>query len=283
MQFMSPVTASRPHYVMTGGTRSAVSQSKSLNMNNERLIVEVEQHTIIYDTTDPFYNLCHAGEAKLAVCCCFFYTQFIAGTRLDIIHEESDDTSEIEWCIDILDPDYNPLYDSSSSSEDDSGKTPDKAFDKLSREEDDHRRGKCTIHKHKSQRTYAKQKKNRTESTVTIKTSKRPTSTRVTRRKRSRKVDDDGGYDTSEDQSSDIDELPKQKVRRPWSEAERAAVNRHMSRFTEERRVPGKEDCVRCLMKEKSLKLRSWKDVKNFVYNTIVTLNRRSVTRKLNY
>ncbi|KAG8005339.1 hypothetical protein GBF38_011345 [Nibea albiflora] len=137
---------------------------------------------------------------------------YVRDSRLDIIHEESDDTSEIEWCIDILDPDYNPLYDSSSSSEDDSGKTPDKAFDKLSREEDDHRRGKCTIHKHKSQRTYAKQKKKQNRIN-----SKRPTSTRVTRRKRSRKVDDDGGYDTSEDQSSDIDVLDLSQRRR-WDE-----------------------------------------------------------------
>ncbi|KAG8010376.1 hypothetical protein GBF38_022338, partial [Nibea albiflora] len=197
-------------------------------------------------------------------------------SQLDSIHE-SDDTSE--------------NHDLSSSSEDDSDKTPDKAFDKLSREDDDHRTGKCTIHKHKSQRTYAKQKnkqkKNRTESTVTIKTSERPTSTCVTVRKRSREVDDDGGYDTSDDQSSDIDDgmpdLSAQRAREPHRQDEK---KRGKSKKKKEKVVvkeTGKEDCVRCLMKEKSLKLRSWKDVKNSVHNTIVTLNRRSVTRKLNY
>ncbi|KAJ8373777.1 hypothetical protein SKAU_G00043570 [Synaphobranchus kaupii] len=139
-----------------------------------------------------------------------------------------------------------------------------------------------------------------------------PTSTSVSvpqrGRKRGREVDDDGGSDPCEDGSSDIDdqstrlakrlpqkkrgkkngavkesEAPKVQLKRPWSEAERTAVNKWLGKFMAERRVPGKEDCVKCITQEKSLDQRSWKDVKNFVYNTIVTLNRRLASRKLLY
>lgn len=78
-------------------------------------------------------------------------------------------------------------------------------------------------------------------------------------------------------------ELPKVKVKKPWSEEERKAVHKHLGNFMTERRVPGKEDCTQTIKAEKTLGQRSWKDVKNFVYNTIVTLNRRSATRKLKY
>lgn len=44
-------------------------------------------------------------------------------------------------------------------------------------------------------------------------------------------------------------------LKRPWSEEERRAVNKHL------RRVPGKLDCMKCLEEEKSLKERSWKDI----------------------
>ncbi|CAM4686021.1 unnamed protein product [Leuciscus chuanchicus] len=70
-------------------------------------------------------------------------------------------------------------------------------------------------------------------------------------------------------------------LRKPWSEAERRAVNKHLARFVAEQRVPGKADCMRCLEEEKVLKERSWKDVKNFVYNTIAAVKRRSASRIL--
>ncbi|XP_031147359.1 uncharacterized protein LOC116044389 isoform X4 [Sander lucioperca] len=76
---------------------------------------------------------------------------------------------------------------------------------------------------------------------------------------------------------------PVVKVKRPWSEAERSAVNKHMAKFMAERRVPGKEHCMRCIKEEEALGQRSWKDVKNFVYNTNVTLNRRCATRQLHF
>jgi len=76
---------------------------------------------------------------------------------------------------------------------------------------------------------------------------------------------------------------PLAKARRGWSKAERMAVHKHLDAFIKERRVPGKEACMKCINKEKILGERSWKDVKKLVYNTIVTLNRRSASRTLNF
>lgn len=72
-------------------------------------------------------------------------------------------------------------------------------------------------------------------------------------------------------------------VRRPWSDAEKNAVNKHLAKFMAERRVPGKDDCLRCIKEEEVLGQRSWKDVKNFVHNTIATLNRQSASRHLKF
>ncbi|XP_032366142.1 uncharacterized protein LOC116684820 isoform X2 [Etheostoma spectabile] len=41
------------------------------------------------------------------------------------------------------------------------------------------------------------------------------------------------------------------KVKRPWKEAERSAVNKHMEKFIAERRLPGKEHCMRCIKRRK--------------------------------
>lgn len=60
-------------------------------------------------------------------------------------------------------------------------------------------------------------------------------------------------------------EIPCAKVRRPWSEAEKTAVQRRLGKFVAERKVPKKEHCMKCLEVEKDLANRSWKDVKNCV------------------
>ncbi|KAM4577045.1 uncharacterized protein PAE49_006944 [Odontesthes bonariensis] len=73
------------------------------------------------------------------------------------------------------------------------------------------------------------------------------------------------------------------KARRGWSEAERTAVCKHLDAFIKQRRVPGKEACMNCIKEEKVLGKRTWKDVKNFVYNRIVTLNRKSASRNLKF
>ncbi|XP_026197759.1 uncharacterized protein LOC113149726 [Anabas testudineus] len=71
------------------------------------------------------------------------------------------------------------------------------------------------------------------------------------------------------------------KGKRPWTEPERRAVKKHLGRFIAEGRVPGKEQCITCLTEEEVLGQRSWKDVKNFVNNRIVTLNKRSASQQL--
>lgn len=71
---------------------------------------------------------------------------------------------------------------------------------------------------------------------------------------------------------------PKVTIKRPWTDKEKTAVRKRLSAFMDQRRVPGKEDCVQCLKQEKALVERSWKDVKNFVHNTIVTLNRKEAS-----
>ncbi|KAK0154632.1 hypothetical protein N1851_003060 [Merluccius polli] len=73
------------------------------------------------------------------------------------------------------------------------------------------------------------------------------------------------------------------KARRGWSEAERTAVHKHLDAFIKQRQIPGKEACMKCINKEKVLGKRTWKDVKNLVYNRIVTLNRRSASRNLKF
>lgn len=72
-------------------------------------------------------------------------------------------------------------------------------------------------------------------------------------------------------------------AKRPWSDAEKNAVNKHLKKFMVERRVPGKDYCLRCIKEEKVLGQRSWKDVKNFVHNTITTINRQSAMRQLKF
>ena len=76
---------------------------------------------------------------------------------------------------------------------------------------------------------------------------------------------------------------PLAKARRGWSEAERTAVHKHLDAFIKQRQVPGKEACMKCINKEKVLGKRTWKDVKNLVYNRVVTLNRRSASRNLKF
>lgn len=78
-------------------------------------------------------------------------------------------------------------------------------------------------------------------------------------------------------------EPTKVQVKRLWSEEEKTAVHKHLGDFIKERRVPGKEDCVKTIKNEKILGQRSWKVLKNFVRNTIVALNRRSAARQLEY
>ncbi|XP_067352979.1 uncharacterized protein [Channa argus] len=66
------------------------------------------------------------------------------------------------------------------------------------------------------------------------------------------------------------------KVRRPWTEQEKTAVQKNMAKFVALRRVPAKNDCLLCIGKASPvLSARTWKDVKYFVYNEIVKIKRK--------
>ncbi|XP_017283379.1 uncharacterized protein LOC108242808 [Kryptolebias marmoratus] len=71
------------------------------------------------------------------------------------------------------------------------------------------------------------------------------------------------------------------KTKHIWKESEILAVEKHLMQFINERKVPQKDDCIRCLEAEpRALKQRSWTGVKDYVRNRITTLQRQSGSSK---
>ncbi|XP_041739270.2 uncharacterized protein LOC121571703 isoform X2 [Coregonus clupeaformis] len=62
---------------------------------------------------------------------------------------------------------------------------------------------------------------------------------------------------------------------RMWSDAAKAAVNRQMGHFISMMEVPGKRDCEVCLHNEPALRDRTWRDIKNYVHNTVKSIKRK--------
>lgn len=63
--------------------------------------------------------------------------------------------------------------------------------------------------------------------------------------------------------------------KRKLANVEVKAVEKHMMRFIQTCKVPGKQDCERCIQAEpEALKERTWTGVKNYVRNRITTLKR---------
>ncbi|XP_036814928.1 uncharacterized protein LOC110501685 isoform X1 [Oncorhynchus mykiss] len=63
---------------------------------------------------------------------------------------------------------------------------------------------------------------------------------------------------------------------RMWSDAAKAAVNRQMGHFISMMEVPGKQDCEVCLHNEPALRDRTWRDIKNYVHNTVKSIKRKN-------
>ncbi|KAF4090796.1 hypothetical protein AMELA_G00055990 [Ameiurus melas] len=65
-------------------------------------------------------------------------------------------------------------------------------------------------------------------------------------------------------------------LKRPWSEAERAAVESHLVRNIMELRVPAKADCERCLEQCPLLvtNRRDWRAIKFYCHNRIQLLKK---------
>lgn len=61
--------------------------------------------------------------------------------------------------------------------------------------------------------------------------------------------------------------------RKTWVKAEVDAIEKHLMRFIESRRLPGKAECVRCLQAEpEALKRRDWLAIKFYTKNRIAAL-----------
>nr|XP_009294007.1 uncharacterized protein si:ch73-269m14.4 isoform X21 [Danio rerio]XP_009301200.1 uncharacterized protein LOC101882062 isoform X21 [Danio rerio] len=70
----------------------------------------------------------------------------------------------------------------------------------------------------------------------------------------------------------------KKAPKRPWSPEEQLAVKDTMRKFLALRKVPGMADCLSCLDKNPVLGSRSWRDIKNFVHNTIQSMKKKLAT-----
>lgn len=65
-------------------------------------------------------------------------------------------------------------------------------------------------------------------------------------------------------------------LKRPWSEAERAAVEEHLTQNITDLRVPAKADCERCLQQCPLLvsNHRDWRAIKFYCHNRIQLLKK---------
>ncbi|CAB1330369.1 unnamed protein product [Coregonus sp. 'balchen'] len=71
----------------------------------------------------------------------------------------------------------------------------------------------------------------------------------------------------------------KQKI---WGDEAQAAVRRQLEDFTKLMKIPGETECDACIAAEPALQGRTWKDVKNYVHNTLMTMCRRHISGKQN-
>ncbi|KAL7404643.1 hypothetical protein ABVT39_017549 [Epinephelus coioides] len=103
---------------------------------------------------------------------------------------------------------------------------------------------------------------------------KQPTNT--TRQERVKKIAAIRKYHADADAADDDDDdVSKVRTRRRWSAEGRTAVQRRMAQFVALRKVPAKNDCLLCIEKEfPVLSTRTWKDVKYFVYNKILKVEK---------
>ncbi|MEQ2241909.1 hypothetical protein ILYODFUR_030228, partial [Ilyodon furcidens] len=67
------------------------------------------------------------------------------------------------------------------------------------------------------------------------------------------------------------------KVKTPWNQQEKQAVQKYMASFVALRKVPGKNECLACIDKSSpALHRRTWKDVKYYVHNEILKIKKKN-------
>ncbi|XP_058255761.1 uncharacterized protein si:ch211-266o15.1 isoform X2 [Hemibagrus wyckioides] len=72
-------------------------------------------------------------------------------------------------------------------------------------------------------------------------------------------------------EEADLDDAPALMCKRKnWNQEEQRAVRKHLGNYISINKVPGKKDCLDCIMTEpEALRTRTWRDVKNYIHNTI--------------
>ena len=68
-------------------------------------------------------------------------------------------------------------------------------------------------------------------------------------------------------------------VKRPWTEVEKEAVQKHLGHYIRTFNIPGKRPIDECLAAETALESRNWKNVKDFVRNLIREAERKMSTK----
>lgn len=63
----------------------------------------------------------------------------------------------------------------------------------------------------------------------------------------------------------------------PWSLEEKNAVLRHFTSHISLAKIPKKDEAEECLKKEKMLQERTWRNIKDFVRNTITSRKKKTV------
>ncbi|XP_070205527.1 uncharacterized protein [Littorina saxatilis] len=75
--------------------------------------------------------------------------------------------------------------------------------------------------------------------------------------------------------SQTVTQPRKKQAKRPWTKDQKEAIHRHLSHCLVLNRVPQKHEAEQALASEKTLRGRTWKDVKYFVYNLLKKENKK--------
>lgn len=75
--------------------------------------------------------------------------------------------------------------------------------------------------------------------------------------------------------SEKVEKVTKPQKKIPWTEAERAAVHRHLGQFILLGKLPGKSEIEMCQKQCPCLCNRKWTNIKDYVRNTILSAARR--------
>ncbi|XP_078314008.1 uncharacterized protein LOC111109333 [Crassostrea virginica] len=67
--------------------------------------------------------------------------------------------------------------------------------------------------------------------------------------------------------------------RKPWTEPEKETVAKHFQKYILLKKLPGKREIQKCLDAELVLRKRTWRNVKNYIRNTITAMERKTLSK----